>query len=257
MSEEHWRARFPEDECLEVVSELSSWTSVDDCLVAARWIEKRSLAEDAPSESLVVPFLDDQEFEVVLVQCLEWLIRSYRVPASKVRLAALVDREITPETRTELSEARFSPDVDKGPPGTITMLFPALADHSGERFLVIKDSPHVIELIQNPIRCLMDLINRAWSTATRMRAVREKSVRESGGAPTIFHQPYSDGPLFALIEALSFYVQGLAIGPNALPEKGGVNRGYRSFEVVGRPPVDPRLFDVAQKMTREMFKSLA
>jgi hypothetical protein len=256
MSEEHWRERFPEDECLKVVAELSIWTSVDDCLAAARWLEERSLPEDTLSEKLVVPYPDDPEFEVVFVQCIQWLIRSFRVPESKVQLAALLDRKITPQTCTTLMEARFAPDIDQGPPGAIELLFPSLAAHRNERFFVVKDSPHVIELVQNPLRCLLNLINRAWPTATEMRAIREKSVRESGAAPTIFHQPYTDGPLFALIEAVAFYVQGLEIGPNALTEADGINRGYRSSEVIGRPPLDPRLFDIAQKVTQEMFKSL-
>lgn len=69
-------------------------------------------------------------------------------------------------------------------------------------------------------------------------------------------QPYTDGPLYALVEALAFYVRGLTIGPNAQPYIGGINRGYRSFEVVGRPPLDAKLFQVAQELASMMFKSI-
>lgn len=256
MDEEHFRDCFPENECLAVIAELSVWTSVGDCLTAARWIEGRSRAEDGLSRTLVIPYPDDSQYEAVLVQCLDWLIRTFRVPKMKIRIASLMDPEIVPSTWTTLSNARFAPDVKMGPAGAIGEFFPSLASHMAERFLVVEDDPSIIELVQNPIRCLVDLINRVWPTATRMRALREESSRETGGAPTIFYQPYTDGPLFALIEGLAFYAQGLVIGPNATPDTHGVNFGYRSFQVVGRPPVDSRLFEIAQKMEKEMFRSL-
>jgi hypothetical protein len=247
---------FPEDACLEISAELSVWTSIDDCLAAARFLEGRTQPTDTLSRQLIVPFLDDQDFETVFVQCLDWLIRSYRVPPMHVRLAALLDRDIAPETCTMLLESRFKPRIDAGPAGVIGMMFPPLSHHENDRFFVIEDEPHVIELVQNPVRCVLNMLSRAWPTAARSRALREESKRESGEAPTIFHQPYADGPLFALIEALVFYSNGLAIGPNAIPATHGVNRGYRSVEVVGRPPIEPELLAVAQELEKEMFRSL-
>jgi len=256
MSEEDWRALFPENACLATIAELSVWTSVGDCLIAARWIEERSSPGDAPSDRLIIPYPDDQEFEVVFTQCLHWLIQSFRAPPSKVRLAALLDRHIAPQTCAALLEARFMPNVDQGPAGVIGLLFPPLAHHAHERFFVVKDSPHVIELVQTPLRCLVALIGQAWPTATRMRQLREQSLRESGTAPTIVHQPYVDGPLFSLIEALAFHAQGLAIGPDAVLTAPAIERGYRSVQVVGRPPIEPRLLAVAQQLTTSMWQSL-
>ena len=37
---------FPEERCLQVTAELSVWTSVDDCLAAARIVEGRCLPDD-------------------------------------------------------------------------------------------------------------------------------------------------------------------------------------------------------------------
>jgi len=255
MSEDREDDPFPESKCLEIFAELSVWTSVDDCLAAARAIEGRSSPEDMLSAELIIPYPDDDGFETVLLKGFEWLIQRFRVPASKIRLASYLDPEIAPDTCAALSDARFRPDIKKGPAGAIAVLYPALAAHRDERFFVVKDAPHVIELVQNPIRCFTGILLQVWPQATELRAIRHDAAK-TGGAPTIYHQPYTDGPLFALIEALAFYVNGLQIGPNAMQAPAAVNRGYRSVEVVGRPPLDPQMFDVAQKLTKEMFRSL-
>lgn len=246
---------FPEDDCRRILSELSVWTSVDDCLAAARWLENRSEPEDSVSPALVVPYPDEERFETVFIHCLNFLIKGFQTPPIKVRLATLVDPQISSRTSDKLLGVQFKPDIDGGRAGMIGTMFPSLADHNHERFFVIKDEPYIIELIQNPVRCLLDLLNRAWSTASEMRSIQELS-EETGSSPTIFHQPYTDGPLPALTEALTFSVNGLTIGPIDSSQQGGINRGYRSFEVVGRPPIDARLFEAGQEMTKIMFDSL-
>ena len=246
---------FPEERCLQVTAELSVWTSVDDCLAAARIVEGRCLPDDSPSEQLIIPFPDDDAYEAVLLMFLAFLVRSFRVPASKVRIASLLDSRISPETSARLEKARLDPTIKKGEAGTIEKLFPSLAEHANERFFVVMDQPHVLELAAKPVQCLNDLLNRGWLTAAKLRGIKQKA-KETGDGPMIFHQPYADGPLHALIEASAFYVQDMAIGPNALPPPRGINRGYRSIEVTGQPPFDPRLFEVAQEMTRHMFSSL-
>src|SRR5262249_45420207 len=100
-----------------------------------------------------------------------------------------------------------------------------------------------------------DLFSRGWEAAANLREINQKA-RETGRGPKVFHQPYADGPLHALVEAAAYYVQGMAIGPNAWKPKSAINRGYRSIQVVGQPPFETRLFEMAQKMTREMFSSL-
>jgi hypothetical protein len=135
-------------------------------------------------------------------------------------------------------------------------MYPQMADRKDERFMVIEDEPHIIELVQNPLRCLMDLLTLSWPLASEMRAVRELA-KETGGAPTIFHQPYTDGPIPALTEAINFYVNQLEVGPRYSAHQQGFNQGYRSTEIVGHPPVDAHLFKVAQEITTEMFESLS
>src|SRR5262245_66064928 len=93
---------FPEERCLQVIAELSVWTSVDDCLAAARIVEGRCLPDDSPSEKLIIPFLDDDTYEAVLLAFLVFLVTSFRVPGSKVRIASLLDSRISPETSARL-----------------------------------------------------------------------------------------------------------------------------------------------------------
>ncbi len=239
-----------------MAAELSVWTSVSDCLVAARWLEGRSIEGDVPESRLIVPFVDSDEFQSVFLKGITWMIGSYRVPPSKVKLAGLVDPHISAATRTTLIECRFKPNIDLGPAGHIHRLFPPLARHRDQRFLIIEDTPATIELTQNPLRCLLNQVSQVWPTASKMRALRVDAVKENREPPSIFHQPYTDGPLLALLEALTFHVQELEIGPRLAPAQGDINRGYRSFEVVARPPVEPKLFTVAQQLTEEMFRSL-
>src|SRR5690349_18126491 len=115
MSEEDWRVYFPDDDCIKVVAELSVWTSVADCLCAARFIERRPRSDDTQSEILVIPFRDDDAYEKIFVHCLAWLIRSYRTPSSKVRLAALLDPKIAPQTCETLLNAHCRATIDQGP----------------------------------------------------------------------------------------------------------------------------------------------
>ena len=242
---------FPEEACTRIFAEMSVWISVDDCLAAARFIERRPSPTDDPSRKLIIPFPDNDEFQTIFIQCLRWFIPGCRVPPAKVRLATLIDRAITAETATAIRETTFHGRIDLGAAGTIEDFFPTLAVHRADRFFVVDDDEYVIELIQNALRCLRDVIGRVWPTANTSARIQEVGLAQTGGAPGIFHQPYTDGPLLALVEALAFHVFGLRM---ASPR--GINRGYRSFEVVGRPPLDPQLFEITQTLTEEMFRSL-
>ena len=217
---------FPDADCQRILSQLSFWTNVDDCLAAARFLEDRSLPEDSLSYNLVMPYVDSDQFEGVFKECLHHFIKGFEVPPMKIRLAALIDPRITQATRQKLREARFRPNAKTGPAGAIGAMYPQMADRKDERFMVIEDEPHIIELVQNPLRCLMDLLTLSWPLASEMRAVRELA-KETGGAPTIFHQPYTDGPIPALTEAINFYVNQLEVGPRYSAHQQGFNQGYR------------------------------
>ena len=247
---------FPEEHCRSCFSELSLWTSVGDCLAAARFIEKRPLKRDNFDSRLVTPFIDDEGFHLVFTQCMDWLISTYQAPETKLKLAHLMDPSIKPKTLQILLDARFKPNVSAGPAGTIARVAPGLAHLVDSRYFLVEDKPYVIELVQNPIRCIMNVMSRAWPTAQRMFKMMQDSVKETGKPPTVFHQPYTDGPLFALVEALVFYVHGLSLGPIGFEHASGLNFGYRSVEIIARPPVDTKQMEIAQEMHERMFQSL-
>jgi hypothetical protein len=247
---------FPGQHCESLFSELSLWTSVEDCLAAARYIENRALPGDLVDSRLVIPFVDDETFEAVPSRFLQWLIASYRPPETKIKIAKLIDPAIKNETLQTLLDVRFRPNISAGPAGAIGHVAPGLRHLSHQRVFLIEDQPHVIEFLQNPLRCIIDMMSRAWPTAENSLKIKTEALH-TGEAPTIFHQPYTDGPLFALVEAVIFYVHTLHLGTIGSEKKSGLNLSYRSVEVVGRPPIDPRLLDAAQETSERMFQSLA
>lgn len=231
---------FPEEQCINRFSELSLWTTLEGCLAAARYLENRTIEEDCLEERLIIQSICGAKFETVLIQCFQWLIASYRVPLTKLKLAKLIDSSIKDETVEALIGSKFKPNI-------------IIKQINNDRSLIIEDEPHIIELIQNPINCMLDLLYRAWETPEEISKLKEKLYENTGGIPNVFHQPYTDGPLPAIIEAIVFYIHGLEIGPHCSP---GINQGYRSVEVVGQPPFNPDLFDMAQKISERIFKSL-
>jgi hypothetical protein len=250
--EDHY---FPPKHCIECFAELSTWTSVEDCLAAARNIEGRALQTDVFDGRLITPFIDSDVFQAVYVKCLEWMIESYSPPAPKIRLARLIDPSITDQTEHILLDTRFRPTVRAGAPDVLAVVAPSLVGTQPQRFFLLEADPHVIELVQNPLRCLIDMMSRTMPTAEECAQIVQ-SAKQTGNPPTIFHQPYSDGPLVALVEAMFFYVHGLTLGPVGAEVSTAVNMGFRSVEVIGRPPIDPKLFEVAQASSESLFENL-
>src|ERR1700733_12363859 len=189
---------FPSNHCERCFAEFCIWTSVQDCLAAARYLQGCPESGDTFDRRLIVPFLDSNAFQAVCIKCFAWLIPAFRVPESKIQMATQMAPKIENSTIQILRDARFSPDISLGAVGSIRRFAPALSHLDDQRFFLIEDEPHIIELIQNPLRCLLDLINRFWPTAARMREMIAKYSDGSKG-PTVFHQPYADGSLAALV----------------------------------------------------------
>lgn len=223
-------------------------------MAAARSLEDRPFPTDSFDTSLVTPFGDSDNVQAIYTRCLEWLMAAYLPPASKIRMARQLDPAIKDETADILMKTRFLPhSISAGGPELLARLAPTLVGSEPQRFFVINADSRVIELIQNPIRCLQDLIIRAMPNAESLGAMARKTKQETGGAPTIFHQPYTDGPLPALIEAMCFYVHGLTLGPIGAETRSGIYNGFRSVDVVGKPPVNQVQFEVARSSCKVMF----
>jgi hypothetical protein len=243
---------FPKDDCVAAVGELSAWTSVQTILAAARHIEGRPAPKDGLEPYLVIPFDDHAgAFESIISQAMEWLITGYRVPKPKIALARSLDGQISDETATALADRRFRPDIDRAPPGALS------AVPAEKSALIIRDDPVVIEMIQAPLICMMDMLQRFNDTAKRMRLIQKKQEETTGGAPTIYHRPYADSRLSAVLEALCFYLWGLDFGP-VWGEAGhsNIDLSYRAVNVHGVPPIDGRFLDVARRSMVQMLDSL-
>lgn len=242
---------FPEDICASALGELRAWTSVQAVLAAARMIEGRPLEEDQPATTIILPFEDQLNFDHIFSALIGWLIKSYYVPPAKIALARSVDPLICDKTVALLEALRFRPTIKLSAVGAITGLLP------NQRAIIVEDQVETIEVMQAPLRCFMQVLFNGYSTASSMRGIRVESKEQTGGAPTIFHRPYSDSRFSAVVEALCFYLLGLEIGPMWSDNgKQNVDVAYRSVNVQGPLPIDERMFDIAFTSMKGMLDGL-
>lgn len=106
---------FPEARSVEILGELSAWTSVADVMVAARILEARTIPSDQP-ESMLLMTLEhaEPEFEQIFTILLGHLMNGYVVPSAKVAVCRALDPQITEATGTALNSLRFRPTVRVG-----------------------------------------------------------------------------------------------------------------------------------------------
>jgi hypothetical protein len=100
------------------------------------------------------------------------------------------------------------------------------------------------------------LFRAAWEVAQQLRKLSKLAEETGSNRSPFFHQPYADGPLYALVEAVIFYVHGVDLGPRRHEGEGSLNLSYRSVEVVARPPVNAVLMKLAQQTTETIFNDL-
>jgi hypothetical protein len=251
LSKESSDTLFPRKVCAAALGELSAWTSVQAILAATRIIEGREAPGDQPSTVLLMPFEDVLNFESVFMQLVDWFIESYRVPIPKLALARSVDPQIRNESFAFLEALRVRPTIRSAAPGLVAGLPP------NQRVLIIEDHAATIEVIQGPLRCLMGIALDAYATPASMHHLRVEAKRTTGGAPTIFHQPYADSRLFGVIEALCFYLLGLEVGLRwGAPGTKDLDLSYRAVNVCAVPPIDPQLLDIANNQMRVILDGI-
>ncbi|MGX1742111.1 hypothetical protein ACWIEX_11190 [Bosea sp. NPDC055353] len=246
---------FPLEQCVAVAAELNAWTSVQAISAAARHLEVRSLSTDEISSQLIMPMRHGALFEAVFLHAVTWMAAGYAVPTGKIELARSLDPMISDETAERLRTARFS--------GTISRAPLVAFDHSvppppgGPNAFVVQDEPHVIEILQAPLQCLMDILTFGYESAESAHALKAEAKKTTGGAPTIFHRPYADSRLYATLEALCFYAFGHAIGPYTTPmHLSEIDRSYRAVNVRCRPPIDVDLVGYARVLMEKMLDDL-
>jgi len=242
---------FPKAFCVAALGELSTWTSVQSVGAAARMLEQRLSPDDRPAPTLLMPFNDLLNFEWIFGQLLTWFIEGYRIPIAKVSLARDLDPQLHDLTAITLENLRFRPTIYSAPPGQM----PGVPND--KRVFVIQDDVATIEVVQAPLRCLMDMLTIAYDAASKSYQLRRDAKEKTGGAPTIFHRHYADSRLFAVVEALSFCALGMEIGPHwGAPGAQHLVNNYRAINVQAKPPFNTQVLDVASKAMEDMLDGL-
>jgi hypothetical protein len=248
---------FPEDECVQALSELNAWTSVQNICSAGRALRGAPADGDQFERLLIIPFEDDEALEAALLVAVGWLIKAYRVSEPKLKLAGALDLDFDAATRAAIAAIRFMPNVSVGAPALLARIAPHLAHLDQAKFLLIEDEPHIIELVQAPLRCLGSRLSGSFDTAKTARAIRARATDAGDEAPLIYHRPRADSPLPAVLEALCFWFAGLAFGPKwSTSAKSEVDIYYRAINIVATPPVDPRFVGAARGMAQKMLSDL-
>lgn len=239
---------FPKAKSAEILGELSAWTSIADIMVAARIIEERTVPDDQPDSTLLMPLeYAEPVFRQVFVILLGYLIDGYVVPSQKVALCRALDPQITEATVATLQSLRFRPTVHLG-------RHPKAHD---KYVFVIKDQPAVIELLRAPLNCLMGLYLDKYEFTKPLHEMVVKAEENTGCRPTVFHRPYADACLPSFIEAACFYALGLEVGTRfASPGQFNIDTAYRAVNVQTLPPVDPVALGVAIHNGQRMLDAL-
>jgi hypothetical protein len=233
---------FPEALSVAALGELNAWTSVQSIGAAARMLEQRSSPCDQPAQILLMPFDDLLNFEWIFIQLISWFIEGYRVPSAKVSLALALEPQIQDKTATTIENLRFRPTIRSASPGVVQGV------PKDQRVFVIQDDAPTIEVVQAPLRCLMDILTIAYKGAYSGHQLRREAKEKTGGAPTIFHRHYADSRLFATVEALSFSALGMEIGPHwGVSGTSNIVNDYRAINVQTVPPVNAQFLDFASK----------
>ncbi|MDV5825352.1 hypothetical protein [Sphingobium naphthae] len=246
---------FPDARCIAVLAELNAWTPVNAILKSARHLEGRRLPEDDLDSRLIMPMEHGHLFEAVFMRTIQWLVESYRLPEAKLLLAREIDPAISDTTASRLRAARFHPTINSAPLNLFDSK--ALPPPEGPNVFLIDDEPIVIELLQAPLRCLMDILTFSFEKAEDMSQLRAETKQKTGGAPTIYHRPYADSRLYATLEALCYFAHGLEIGPfPASDGRSEIDLSYRAVNVRSRPPIDPKLLGIARGMMEDLLRGL-
>lgn len=245
---------FPEEICRQAVAELNAWTSVIDIAAAARCVAARPLPSDSFERILILRFPNNDRLQAVLVKVFEWLFSTYCVPPLKLELAKQIEPCLTGEIAEFLLRARLSPNISIG--GVESLRLPTGPGQAvDDRIAVFEDEPYLIEVVQAPLRALMSVLVQCSNTVEKMRQMRDAAMATSDKPPDIFHHPYADSRLPAILEALIYFCHALSLGPKWATEQS-VDIGYRAVNIHCRPPVEERLVVVVREVAAKQLGEL-
>lgn len=231
---------FAED--INALSELHSWTQIEDVLAACRIIEGRALPSDDPSHLLKLRFPLDQELSTAWKFLIDCFLANYKCPNAKIGMACRLD----PRIREDTVEKIVGGDIP-------VLLVPEIQDasaifqkESSWADAYVQGPEWLIQLVINPLRCLNELI---LTMAAQMGPIRARELQKH-----IFHQSNMDGALAYTVEQRLFQATGFLSGAQRRnPGQSGVYNGFRFCAVLGPPPLDPVDVEAAQVLHARMM----
>lgn len=245
---------FPTDSVRRLASQIWSWTNVSSVVSAARILESRS---DEQNDCILLAIPDDEVAQRVFVHFLDHAISTFRCSPSKLALARRLDPAILPTTLITLAGSRLGRDVTVGSPEMVLQHMPHLAGRGEMRIVAIRDLPAVIELAFEPIHMLGGIVRHFFEQASKTRAINDLVAKTSDNAHSpIVHRHYADSSFAATLDAMLYFELGCHVGLWESQHQQFVEPGFRCVNLIGEPPFDERLFDVARDSNRSMQDQL-
>jgi hypothetical protein len=176
-----------------------------------------------------------------------WFIPAYQVPAPKLAVAARLAPDIQRSTFDTLAALTIDPTVSVGPASAVSQALPEHEAGHETRAFMVSDSPFALELVFEPLRMLHLTLLAFYREAGQLRQI-EKLMRQTSERPVsnIVHRHYGDGALVAALDALVYFALGHRVGVQWGKERRSIENSFRSVNIVGEPPLDPRLFEVGR-----------
>lgn len=187
-------------------SRLSHRTAVEDVLQAGRDLDGRRLPDEPSTSRLLFVFPDMELFETVMSWSLEQLAVAYRCPEASITEARRLDPDLTESALTRITQARFRPRFESGPPGDVRRFLGETDDWRELRVLVIEDEPHVLDLVAPPLveahHILVTSLREAWNGAVGWYGEEELARRSPP------HHVVSGDGVKDVLEALAYHACG-------------------------------------------------
>lgn len=245
---------FPEALMKATVAQAASWTRVASIVTAARIIEKRA---DQPTTHFYLAFPDDELLHAILLRVFAYLVPVYRCSKEKLALAKRIDPSIQERTLKTLADRRLNPTISAGGPAAARKLMPQLINREPTRILKVIDEPPMPDLMFEPFQMLRTTIVSLYTEAAKVRALDEKYAETTENLRSLFvHRPYGDGALFSTLDAFIYFALGMRVGIEWGTGRVSVEPAFRCCNIVGQPPIQVELFEVAKSTARNIMAEL-
>ncbi len=233
------------------MSETAAWITLNSIVSAAHYV-KNNGADVSGQMAILMP--DDDVAQAIFVQVIILVTKNVRCSEMQMMLASKAD-EIVKELNSLILETTFDPKISVGDPNMAARYIPEGAPDR-MRILIIEDKAYVIELFFHAVQMVGSLLYVIWGETKKLYDMVGLVARGSEHKPSIFHQHYADSAFAATLDALFYYVLGFAVGVKWEDGDGNVDIGYRCVNILGSPPLDPKMIEVALASYQNMMMEI-